>query len=302
MEKLDFNNIEIEFCPNYYDLKRVAGLMYDNKDAFIYVFRTGEEPMSLSKAFAPIFECEAFSMVPEFNIGDKVKQVCNNLRMMSKKKDTESLNNLYLEFASHPKDDVIMGFIESLSKQSMEKQTEILLHFFGNLPESEHRVAIDIIKRGPEHAMHKDQYAYYVCFRNVKTNVKRIVTFKNHASAAIYVMSLIDRVVRKDDCKPIDVLNNTEMLQKVYIKMFPEDGKLKGLKTDLTVDSKGNYSSEKLRLSQYYSDINRAVSENVPEWDYVLPYRCDASTPIRLNPELIKIPKELIPERWAINV
>lgn len=302
MEKLDFNSIELEFCPNYYDLKRVAGQMYDDKEAFIYVVKIGEESMTLFQAISSFLDGGVFNMVPEFDLDAKVSQLCHNLRMLSKKKDTESLNKLYQEFASRPKDDVIKGFIESLTKLSPEKQAIILAHFLGNLPESEHRVAIEVIKRGTEYARNKDQYAYYVCFRNVKTNVKRIVTFTNHASAAIYVMSLIDRVVRKDDAMPIDVLKNIDMLQKVHNKIFQSKDPLKGLKTDVAVDSLGNYRAGKLRLSQYYSDINKAVSENIHEWDYVLPYRCDASTSIRLNPELIKIPEELIPDNWAINV
>ena len=31
MEKLNFKNVELDICPNYYDLKRVAEKIYANK-------------------------------------------------------------------------------------------------------------------------------------------------------------------------------------------------------------------------------------------------------------------------------
>ena len=83
--------------------------------------------------------------------------------------------------------------------------------------------------------------------------------------------------------------------------MFASDCKLKGLKLNLVTDSEGNYRTEKQRLSQYYTDINNAVSDKIHEWDFVLPYRCDSTSSIRLNPDLITIPKELIPENWVIH-
>ena len=46
MERLDFNNIGLELCPEYYDLKRIAESMYDDKDLFVYVMKSQEEEMT----------------------------------------------------------------------------------------------------------------------------------------------------------------------------------------------------------------------------------------------------------------
>lgn len=302
MERLDFNNIELEFCPEYYDLRRVAEKMCDNKDLFVYVFKSEEDEMTLIGALASVFDSGVHNMVPDFNVNGKVRELVSNIRKVFKKKDTESLNKVYEELITRPKEDIVMGLIESLSKMSPDKQREIIEHVYGNRPITEHRVAIEIIKRGKEQMKNKDQYDYYVCFKNVRTSAIREVKFKNHASAAIYVMCLIDRFIRKDECLPIDVLKNTEVLEGIYNKLFSGDSKLKGVKQNVITDPSGNYRMEKLRLSQYYTDINKVVSENIHEWDFVLPYRCDSSTSIKLNPDLISIPKELIPENWVINV
>ena len=300
MEKLNFTNIELEFCPQYDDLKRVAEKMYDNKELFVYVFKS-EEEMTLIGALASVFRGGAYGMTPTFDVTGKVAELVTNIRKVFKKKDTESLNNFFTEMRTRPKDDIIVGFIEALSKLSPDKQKEIIEHVYGNRPVSEHRVAVEIIKRNKEQLKNKDQYKYYVCFKNIRTNIVREVKFKNHASAAIYVMCLIDRFVRKDESTPIDVLKNTEVLQDIYNKIFSGDGKLKGVKPDLITDSFGNYRMERQRLSQYYTDINNVVRNSVHEWDFVLPYRCDSSTSIKLNPELITIPEELIPKNWVIN-
>jgi len=279
MERLDFNNIGLELCPEYYDLKRVAESMYD----------------------ASVFVGGVYGMAPTYDVTVKVAELVTNMRKVFKKKDTESLNKVWMEFMQRPKEDVVTVFIESLSKMSTDKQAELIGHLMGNRPESEDRVAVEIIKRDNEHKKNRDQYDYYVCFKNIRTYVVREVKFKNHASAAIYVMFLIDRLIRKNESAPIDVLKNTDTLQDIYNKMFASDCKLKGLKLNLVTDSEGNYRTEKQRLSQYYTDINNAVSDKIHEWDFVLPYRCDSTSSIRLNPDLITIPKELIPENWVIH-
>ncbi|NPE37541.1 MULTISPECIES: hypothetical protein [Bacteroidales] len=301
MERLDFNNIGLELCPEYYDLKRVAESMYDDKDLFVYVMKSQEEEMTFIGALASVFVGGVYGMAPTYDVTVKVAELVTNMRKVFKKKDTESLNKVWMEFMQRPKEDVVTVFIESLSKMSTDKQAELIGHLMGNRPESEDRVAVEIIKRDNEHKKNRDQYDYYVCFKNIRTNVVREVKFKNHASAAIYVMFLIDRLIRKNESAPIDVLKNTDTLQDIYNKMFASDCKLKGLKLNLVTDSEGNYRTEKQRLSQYYTDINNAVSDKIHEWDFVLPYRCDSTSSIRLNPDLITIPKELIPENWVIH-
>ena len=180
MERLDFNNIGLELCPEYYDLKRVAESMYDDKDLFVYVMKSQEEEMTFIGALASVFVGGVYGMAPTYDVTVKVAELVTNMRKVFKKKDTESLNKVWMEFMQRPKEDVVTVFIESLSKMSTDKQAELIGHLMGNRPESEDRVAVEIIKRDNEHKKNRDQYDYYVCFKNIRTNVVREGEFKNH--------------------------------------------------------------------------------------------------------------------------
>ncbi len=111
-------------------------------------------------------------------------------------------------------------------------------------------------------------------------------------------MHLVDRVIRKDNCTPIDVTKNIDSLKSIYNKLFSADDKIKGLKIDKIIDSHGDFVNEKLRLRQYYSDINKVVNENLYDWDFVMPYRCESDSFVLLNPDWITIDNEIIPQEW----
>lgn len=300
MEKQTIINTEYDGHVSNYDLKRMAEMMYKDSDFYDYVSKYTDEYSNELNDLAS-FDLGMCCMAPSFGITDTITSLLSSIRKVFKKKDPESLNTVHSQLMMQPKEDIVMALIETLSKISPDKQKEILEHIYGNRSASDQRVAIEVIKRGKEQKYNKDKYMYYVCFTNIKTNAKRIVTFANHASASIYVMYLIDRVVRKDKSKPIDILKNTNLLQDINDILFEDDGELKGLRPTLHTDSQGNYHKDKVRLSQYYKDICKVVSDNLHEWDFVQPYRCDSSTPIKVHPDLITIPSELIPEEWNIQ-
>ena len=72
MERLDFNNIGLELCPEYYDLKRIAECMYDDKDLFVYVMKSQEEEMTFIGALASVFGGGVYGMAPTYDVTGKV--------------------------------------------------------------------------------------------------------------------------------------------------------------------------------------------------------------------------------------
>ena len=290
--------------PYYDDLKRVAELASENLELYLYLDDIIQKEDTGSFMASPaIFECAGISCGPHvfglLSPRRAVESVYNLFRKALAKKDTESKNKLFEEFSQCHKDNLINGLLESLSKQSPERQKEVIAHVLG-LSDAKCRVAIDIIERDYDTKQNRDQYKYYVSFRNLQNKERRIVTFQSHASAAIYVMHLMDRKIRKEDCMPIDVLKNVRLLESIYVKLFKNDTTLKGIKKELTSDADGNYVKSKQRLHQYYQDINNTVNMKVRDWDYVLPYRCEMGATIGLDPNLISIPQELFPEKWEI--
>lgn len=290
--------------PYYDDLKRVAELASVNLELYLYLNDIiQKEDTGPLRAFPAVFECAGISSGPHvfglLRTKRAIDTITNLLRRSATRNDTESRNTLFEEFSQCPKDNLINGLLESLSKQSPERQKEVIAHVMG-LSDAKCRVAIDIIERDYDTKQNRDQYKYYVSFRNLQTKERRIVTFQSHASAAIYVMHLMDRKIRKEDCKPIDVLKNVRLLESIYVKLFKNDTTLKGIKKELTSDADGNYVKSKQRLHQYYQDINNTVNMKVRDWDYVLPYRCEMGATIGLDPNLISIPQELFPEKWEI--
>ena len=298
--------------PNLYDLKRLALMMSMNKSLFIFVTQELDDDsvilgdvcgVSVGSIIEENASEQVFGMFPrQQSIGDTVHEITNLLRKVFKRKDTESLTKVFSSLMNYPKEDIVMGLIESLSKQSPEKQREILEHVIGSPQQWKNKVAIEVVKRGIEQQKNRDSYDYYVCFKNLRNGAKRYVTFNNHASAAIYVMHLVDRVIRKDNCTPIDVIKNIDSLQSIYSKMFTGDEKIKGLKIDKIIDSHGNFANEKLRLRQYYSDINKVINENLYDWDFVMPYRCEADSYVLLTPDWITIDKEILPTKWDMVI
>lgn len=296
--------------PYVEDLKRLALMMSMDKSLFILVIKKLDyEPFVFSDSCVekPITneyssEQGLVMLTKQRSLGITVQEITTLLRKVFKKKDTESLTQVFSTLMKYPKEDIVMGLIESLSKQSPDKQREIIENVIGAPQQWKNKVAIEVVKRGIEQQKNRDSYDYYVCFKNLRNGAKRYVTFNNHTSAAIYVMHLIDRVIRKDGCTPIDVTKNIDSLQSIYKKMFTADEKIKGLKVDKIIDSHGNYVNEKLRLRQYYSDINKVINDNLYDWDFVMPYRCEADSYVLLTPDWITIDKEIIPTKWNMVV
>ena len=305
----EYNEKVLDVCPNINDLKRLALMMTIDESLFVLVT---QEMDGDSVILGDIGEMAVSSMIEESSgqvfgmhprlrpIGDVVGEITTLLRKVFKKRDTDSLSKVYSTLMEFPKEDLVMGLIESLSKQSPEKQREILEHVIGSPRRWKNKVAIEVVKRGAEQQKNRDSYDYYVCFKNLRNGEKRYVTFNNHASAAIYVMHLVDRVMRKECCTAIDVTKNIEPLQSIYSKMFTGDGMIKGVKAEKIVDSRGNVTNEKLRLSQYYSDINKVINDNLYDWDFVMPYSCEADSYVLLTPDWITIDKEIIPPKWNV--
>ncbi len=310
MNKEKYENA-LDVCPNINDLKRLALMMTINESLFVLVTQEMDEEsvvlgdISGMAASSMIEESsgQVFGMHPRFHpIGDVVGEITTLLRKVFKRKDTDSLSKVYSTLMEYPKEDLVMGLIESLSKQSPEKQRDILERVIGSPRIWKNKVAVEVVKRGKEQKNNRDSYDYYVCFKNLRNGEKRYVTFNNHASAAIYVMHLVDRVIRKESCTAIDVTKNIESLQSIYSKMFTGDGMIKGVKAEKIVDLKGNVTNEKLRLSQYYSDINKVVNDNLYDWDFVMPYRCEADSFVLLTPDWITIDKDIIPPKWNVVI
>lgn len=294
------------------DIKRLALMMSMDRSLFIWASQEIEDDSAvLGDADGLVWDAIVEAAAPEQVYGmfprhgsliESVSQITALLRKVFKKKDTESLTKVYTTLMDYPKEDLVMGLIESMSKLSPEKQRDILEHVIGSPQRWKNKVAIEVVKRGEEQQMNRDSYDYYVCFRNLRNGKKRLVTFNNHASAAIYVMHLVDRVKRKDSCTPIDVMKNIDSLQLIYSKMFSGDDKIKGLQVEKIKDSHGNYVNEKLRLSQYYSDINKVINENLYDWDFVMPYRCEKDSIVMLTPDWITIDKGIMPNDWNMVV
>lgn len=289
------------------DIKRLALMMSMDKSLFILVTQEIEDnsvvfcdadSLVIDNVVEEAVPGQVFGMSPRHPLVETVSDITALLRKVFKKKDTESLTKVYTTLMKYPKEDLVMGLIESLSKQSPEKQREIIEHVVGAPQKWKNKVAIEVVKRSIDQRKNRDSYDYYVCFKNLRNGDKRFVTFNNHASAAIYVMHLVDRVIRKDNCTPIDVTKNIDSLKSIYNKLFSADDKIKGLKIDKIIDSHGDFVNEKLRLRQYYSDINKVVNENLYDWDFVMPYRCESDSFVLLNPDWITIDNEIIPQEW----
>ncbi len=302
--KEDFANVSL--YAN--DIKRLALMMAMDRSLFILVSQEIEDDSAvlwdadglvLDSIVEEATPVQVLGMLPGHRpLIETVSDITTLLRKVFKKKDTESLTKVYTTLMEYPKEDLVMGLIESLSKQNPEKQREILEHVVGTPQKWKNKVAIEVVKRSIDQRKNRDSYDYYVCFKNLRNGAKRFVTFNNHASAAIYVMHLVDRVIRKDSCTPIDVTKNIDSLQSIYNKLFSADEKIKGLKIDKIIDSHGNFVNEKLRIRQYYSDINKVVNDNLYDWDFVMPYRCEANSFVLLNPDWITIDNEIIPQEW----
>ena len=294
------------------DIQRLALMMSMDRSLFILVTQELEDDsVILGDADCLVLDSIVEATAPDPVLGmlpkhrplvEAASDITALLRKVFKKKDTESLTKVYTTLMDYPKEDLVMGLIESLSKQSPEKQREILEHVVGTPQKWKNKVAIEVVKRSIDQRKNRDSYDYYVCFKNLRNGAKRFVTFNNHASAAIYVMHLVDRVIRKDNCTPIDVTKNIDSLQSIYNKLFSADEKIKGLKIDKIIDSHGNFVNEKLRLRQYYSDINKVVNDNLNDWDFVMPYRCEADSFVLLNPDWITIDNEIIPQEWNVVI
>lgn len=300
----------IDECPNISDLTRLAYSMRMNEHLFISIMQSYDDDNILLNYFSQLFgNNSAQDLHSQHTFGmwqrtQTIKKTADELvsllRKAFGKKDTRSMSEVYTALMDQPKEAVVRGLIESLSKQSPTKQAEILNNVLGGTQKWKNNVEVQIIKRGAEHRHNKDSYDYYIVFRNLRSKESRTVKFINHTSAAIYAMYLIDRVSRKENCGSFDVMKNIKMLKKVYFKMFPGDDEIKGLGIINNINSKGFYESDRNRLKQFYSDINKTINDNLSDWDYVMPYRCEADSFVSLSPTSIFIINDIIPEDWRI--
>ena len=164
-----------ERCPNFHDLRRLALMMSMDKSLFIFVTKELDDDSVVLGDTSGI----AASIIDESNtgqvcgrvygilprprpIGDVVHEITTLLRKVFKKKDTESLTTVFTTLMKYPKEDIVMGLIESLSKQSPEKQREILEHIVGSPQQWKNKVAIEVVKRSNEQKKNRDSYDYYV--------------------------------------------------------------------------------------------------------------------------------------------
>lgn len=300
----------IDECPNISDLTRLAYSMRMNEHLFISIMQSYDDDNILLNYFSQLFgndSAQNLHSLHTFGMWQRTQtikkttdELVSLLRKAFGKKDTRSMSEVYTALMDQPKEAVVRGLIESLSKQSPAKQAEILNNVLGGTQKWKNNVEVQIIKRGAEHRHNKDSYDYYIVFRNLRSKESRTVKFINHTSAAIYAMYLIDRVSRKENCGSFDVMKNIKMLKEVYFKMFPGDDEIKGLGIINNLNSKGFYESDKNRLKQFYSDINKTINDNLSDWDYVMPYRCEADSFVSLSPTSIFIINDIIPEDWRI--
>ncbi len=99
MERLDFNNIGLELCPEYYT-QTCSRSMYDDKDLFVYVMKSQEEEMTFIGALASVFVGGVYGMAPTYDVTVKVAELVTNMRKVFKKKDTESLNKVWMDLCN----------------------------------------------------------------------------------------------------------------------------------------------------------------------------------------------------------
>lgn len=225
-------------------------------------------------------------------INSLVHQSCRN------PKDTTSTKAAIQLISEYPKENLAVCLFETLKKLRPEKREEILEILEESLDYVHTNLRVEIFKR-PRDQKTKDQYQYYVRFNHVQSKQQTEgIRFRNHAAAAIYALHLVDRALRKDNCTPIDVTQNMEALQEIYSKMFNTDKPISGIRPMTRLKDDNKYIKEKKRLTSYYNEINKVVQDNVSGLDFVWPYCCYPNSFIRLNPESIIIPEELIPEVW----
>ena len=227
-------------------------------------------------------------------------KIAEYVQMLHRRNRGDAEAVVYDALLSLPKGDVVTAFVGLLKRVNPQVQQEIIGGMFGTarLPQKG-AVDVEVVRRGKEQVDH-GQYDYYIYFKQKQTGNSRKVFFSNHASATIYMMYLIDRVVRKDNCGQIDVLMNKNLLGRVHSQLFPCDEKLMGVALKEVLKGKGRLNVEKNRLSQFYIDIRDNVDSMIKGWDYGFLYYPDGESGLRLSPENIKIPEEFCFDDWRI--
>ena len=228
------------------------------------------------------------------------KEIAKYVQMLHRRNRGDAEAVVYDALLSFPKGDVVTAFIELLKRVNPRVQQEIINGMFGQvgLPQKG-EVDIEVVKR-EKNQTNRNLYDYYICFKQKKTGNSREVFFSNHDSATIYMMYLIDRVMRKEDCGRIDVTKNGNLLGRVHSTLFPYDVKVMGMEVKRLLAGERWSSSVKNRLSQFYTDIKNNVDSQIKGWDYSFFYYPDEMFGLRLSPENIKLPEEFCFDEWTI--
>lgn len=227
-------------------------------------------------------------------------EIVRCVRMLHRRNRGDAEAVLYDALRGLPMADVVTAFVSLLKRVNPQVQEEIIDRMFNQarLPQKG-AVDVAVVKREKEQTDHV-QYDYYICFKHQETGISRPVFFSNHASASIYLMHLIDRVVRKDDSRRIDVMKNKNLLGRVHRQLFPLDEKIMGMTLSEVLKGDNQLSVEKNRLSQFYIDIRDKVDSQIKGWDYGFLYYPDEEFGLRLSPENIWLPKEFCFDDWRI--
>ena len=236
-----------------------------------------------------------------FGIIDFVLSLVNRHR---KGKSPSASSELYCLLKNVPHDVAVRALMNSLGKLSPAQQKEILDQIYNNDSNINSSVHIELKKRELANKDFRDSYNYCLYVHNIKSDERRPLRFKNHASTAIYVLYLIDRCKNGFNAKSLDVVKNKETFKEVYQLVFNDwkTDPLHGLGDTITKDDNGNYKTAKNRLSDYYNDINATVKSCLSDWDFIYPYRFDKDSCLSLKPENIEIPQEVLNGNWNIQI
>lgn len=299
------------------DLQRLAQLSAYNKKMLYLVLTELAKQAPLSPdvnhcqtplsniGMAPSDRSERFVIYNRWNIPDnqeeiRAQQVEELIRLIHqgcKRDDPEILMQFVDKISDIPAPLLKIALYDFCKSVRQEKVREIMNKAYSKFACRRNKLIVEVFK-APRQKTTPDQYIYYIAFRNPNDSSRKIVFFKNHPSAAIYVMHLIDRLKRNDN-KPINLRTNMDKLQRIHDALFGPGKTIQGILPNL-IQVQGTFRKEKNRLKDYYKDIREVVQNNVSTCDFVSLYCCDAESHLMISPESISIDKALIPDEWTI--
>lgn len=233
----------------------------------------------------------------EEKLTQRVEELLRLIHQGCRRDDPENMMQFIDKLLDVPKPLLKQALYQSLKSLRLEKQREILANTLSTTAYRRNKLIVEVFKAPREKAT-PDQYVYYIAFRNPNDSSRKIVFFKHHPSAAIYVMHLIDRL-KRNESKPINLRTNMDKLQRIHDILFGPGKAIQGILTN-RISIQGIFRQEKNRLKDYYKDIREVVQNNVSTCDFVSPYCCDAESHLMLSPETISVDKAIIPDEWTI--